>query len=242
MTDVDRDLAAAAALGGLPPDEAARLEELRKDDALAEALEEYRAAVATLESGVAREATPPGLFDGILARIESERPAGEVSVAPAERPARRRFLERRKRLVPALSVGIVTVLAIAVGVAVFSGDGRGTPAARAAVQGTPVFSGVHGEARLYDPSREDGVLALDLADVPAPAAGEHYEVWVLREGAEGAMEAVGVFTPDASDVRLELRLPGSGVYEAVDISVEPDAGPAAHSGKSLAGGLFDSVS
>ena len=71
---------------------------------------------------------------------------------------------------------------------------------------------------------------LDLADVPPPAPGTHYEVWVLRESSGGAMEAVGAFTPDGSKVRLKLGLPGSGDYEAVDVSVEPDGGSASHSG------------
>ena len=56
------------------------------------------------------------------------------------------------------------------------------------------------------------------------------------------MEAVGVFTPDGSRVRLKLGLPGAGEYEAVDISVEPNGGPASHSGSSLAGGRFEPVS
>jgi hypothetical protein len=53
------------------------------------------------------------------------------------------------------------------------------------------------------------------------------------------MEAVGAFTPDGSRVHLKLGLPGAGKYEAVDVSVQADGGPAAHSGQSLAGGHFD---
>ena len=49
--------------------------------------------------------------------------------------------------------------------------------------------------------------------VPPPAAGKHYEVWVLRQSRGGAMEAVGAFTPDGSHVRLKLGLPGAGDYE-----------------------------
>ena len=77
---------------------------------------------------------------------------------------------------------------------------------------------------------------LDLADVPAPAPGTHYEVWVLRQSSGGAMESVGAFTPGGSKVRLELGLPGSGDYTAVDVSVEPDGGSASHSGAEPRGG------
>ena len=48
----------------------------------------------------------------------------------------------------------------------------------------------------------------------------------------------GVFTPTSSDVELELPLPGPGDYAAVDVSVEENGGPPAHSDTSLAGGTF----
>ena len=44
----------------------------------------------------------------------------------------------------------------------------------------PEFTGVHGEARIYGSAEASGVLRLELADVPQPRAGEHYEVWVLH--------------------------------------------------------------
>ena len=83
-------------------------------------------------------------------------------------------------------------------------------------------------------------LALELENVPAPPAGHHYEVWVLRTEGGGEMEAVGSFTPDGERTRLDLPLPGPGDYQAVDISVEPDGGPPEHSSVSLAGGRFGS--
>ena len=144
---------------------------------------------------------------------------------------------------PAFAAGFaVAAVIVAVVVALSSGNDLGSPDARAAVRGTPEFSAVHGDARLYATSRKDGVLVLDLADVPAPAPGTHYEVWVLRQSSGGAMESVGAFTPGGSKVRLELGLPGSGDYTAVDVSVEPDGGSASHSGESLAGGRFEPLS
>jgi hypothetical protein len=136
----------------------------------------------------------------------------------------------------------VAAVVVAIAVAVSSGPELGAPDARAAVRGTPEFAAVHGDARLYSTTSQDGVLVLDLDDVPPPAAGEHYEVWVLRQSSGGAMEAVGAFTPAASHVRLKLGLPGAGDYQAVDVSVEPDGGSASHSGSSLAGGRFEPTS
>ncbi|MGH3022964.1 MAG: anti-sigma factor [Gaiellaceae bacterium] len=235
MREDERDQAAGRALGGLSPEEKARFDEEAVESAeLARALDEYQATVSMLESGVARERAADDLFDGVLARIEGEpsesRPPGER--APSE---------RQRRWWPAFAGGLAVAAAAAIVlVLVLSGsDELGPVDARAAVSGTPEFSGVHGEATLRGVDEDDGVLVLDLNEVPAPAPGEHYEVWVLREGAGGEMEAVGVFSPTDSAVELDFRLPGPGDYEAVDVSVEPDGGPAEHSGRSLAGGAFE---
>ena len=64
MSGGDRGPGRGAALGALPPDEAAKLEEeLAKNAVLATEVEEYRTVVETLESGIVREAPPAGLFD-----------------------------------------------------------------------------------------------------------------------------------------------------------------------------------
>lgn len=234
MSDEHRDLAAAEALGALSPTESERLGvELERDPALAHELEKYRSTVSMLEAGVVRETPSHDLFAGILAEIQPETPRAEPAPAPPKGWSWQRAL-------PAFAIGAaaaasVFVIALALG----SSDGLGTPDAVAAVQGTPDFAGVHGEARLYESGAADGVLRLDLADVPAAPEGEHYEVWVLRPSSGDTMEAVGVFDPTSSDVSLELGLPGAGDYVAVDISVEPDAGPPEHSGTSLAGGEFE---
>lgn len=242
MNDDQRDLAVAGALGALTAEEAVRFEaEAVQYPLLAVALDEYRSTVATLESAVARELPPAGLFAGVVARIDGERQtAASLTPEQATRSGRRSFGDRWRGLLPAFGAGVAAAAAVvAIAFALSSDGGLGTPEARATVQGTPEFSGVHGDARIYAPGSDDGTLVLDLADVPEPGSGEHYEVWVLRTNAGGEMEAVGVFTPASTDVNLELRLPGPGDYAAVDVSVEPNGGLAEHSGKSLAGGRFE---
>ena len=231
MIDEHRDLAAAEALGTLTPEESEQLyAALERDHALAGELEEYRSTVSVLEAGVARETPSYDLFAGILADVEPE----------ASRPAAVRPSRSWRRGLPAFALGTVATAAVfAVALALGSSSGLGTPDAVAVVRGTPEFVGVHGEARLYGSGTPDGVLRLELADVPAAPEGEHYEVWVLRPSTGDVMEAVGVFDPTTPEVSLELGLPGAGDYVAVDISVEPDAGPPEHSGMSLAGGTFN---
>ena len=238
MSEQERDLAAGAALGALSAEDTARLDEqVARSPELAAHLEDYRATVSMLEATVARERPPADLFDRVLERIEAEGVPAPVQEEPVRRRAQRR--ERSWRLWPAFAAGAAAAAAVALVLVVTGGDDLGTPDARAAVQGTEAFPTVRGEARLYRAGREDGVVVVALDDVPTPGAGEHYEVWVLRKEARGEMEAVGVFTPTASSVDLEFRLPGPGDYEAVDVSVEEDGGPPAHSGTSLAGGHFE---
>ena len=234
MSHEHRDLAAAAALGTLAPEESEGLEAaLGRDPALADELAAYRSTVALLEAHVAREAPSYDLFSGILAQLEV--PAGRVEARPSERAG-----WDWRRLVPAFAVGAVATAAVfAVALALDSSSGLGTPDAVASVQGTPDFGSVNGEARIYSSDTSAGVLRLELVDVPPAPEGEHYEVWVLRPSTGETMEAVGVFDPTSSEVTLELGLPGAGEYEAVDISVEPDAGSPEHSGRSLAGGVFE---
>ena len=243
MNEHDRQQAAAAALGALSPEEAARFEEAAASTSeLVAQLDDDRATVSMLEAGVAREAPPADLFDRVLARIETETAVVSApSPVPPQEPAPRRrpFRERAGRLWPAFAAGAATSVAAVALVLALTGDDPGSPDARAAVTGTEEFPGVRGEARLYGAESDDGRLVVDLDDIPAPGPGEHYEVWVLRESGGGAMEAVGVFSPAETSVDLEFSLPGPGDYEAVDVSVEPDGGPASHSGRSLAGGRFE---
>ena len=224
MNDVDRDLLVGEALGVLSPDEQKHVAELvAKDGAAAKELGQHRATVAALETGVARAQPSADLFDRILAEVQPARPQ------PAPTASRRRW-----SWAPRLAVAGAAVAAVVLGITVFAG-GPGEPDARAVVAGTPEFAGVSGNATL-----DGSELVLELENVPAPPAGHHYQVWVLRTEGGGAMEAVGSFTPDGESARLELPLPGPGNYQAVDVSVEPDGGPAEHSTVSLAGGSFES--
>jgi anti-sigma-K factor RskA len=232
MNEETRDLAAGEALGILSNEDAVRLAEAAAHDPeLAKELEADRATVAALEAGVARTRPPADLFERILGEIE---PAS-VEEEPTPMDAR----PRRLGWVVAAGAAAAAAVLLAVAANVLWDGGLGEPDARAVVAGTQEFPGVTGEARLYAPGEPGGVLVLDLDALPAPPSGHHYEVWVLREGGEGEMEAVGSFTPTEERAELELQLPGPGDFQAVDVSVEPDGGSAEHSGVSLAGGVFE---
>jgi Anti-sigma-K factor rskA, C-terminal len=177
-----------------------------------------------LGAALPRVTPPSGLFDRVLAEVQSE----AVVV-----PLRRRSVILRHRGLSALAA-TAAVLVVAVGVWSATRDDTGPPATRAVLQG-PGDSSVTGEAELLTGDRAR--VLVSLHNVPPAPSGHHYEVWVLHEGAE-AMEPVGTFAPTTRDVDLELTLPDSGPYAAVDISVEENGGPPEHSGTSLATGAF----
>jgi hypothetical protein len=147
----------------------------------------------------------------------------------------------RRPLVPALAAAFVAAAAaVAITLVATRDSGLGTPTIEAAVVTHDPSMSIGGTAALYDPSRPNGMVVVNLTSLPPAPAGHHYEVWVLRSGAT-QMEAVGSFSPDRASVHLELPLPGSGTYGALDVSVEENDGPASHSGKSVAGATFGST-
>ena len=182
------------------------------------------ATVALVEQSLPR-VTPPGdLFGRILAEIMPE-----ATVVPLVPRSRRRIL--------VLAAGAAAVAAVVlVALVVARGDGGAPVDGRALIVGKSDPS-VTGEAVLRGSTAVGGAVHVSLRDVPPAPSGRHYEIWVLRRGGK-QMEAVGAFAPATSQVELDLPLPGPGDYAALDISVQENGGPAAHSGTSLAGGAF----
>ena len=255
MSGDDRDLAATHALGALPPDEAAARGGSGENAALASEVEEYRSVVETLESGMAREAPPVGLFDVVLSRIEAERarPASTCrqrrrrpDAATAEPTvARRRSLFRpgRRRVVVPFAAGFaVAVAVVAIAVAVSSGTDlgrrmRGRPCK--ARRSSRPFTVTRGCIRRAGRTASSSSTS-PMCRRPRPARTTRYGC--SARAPVGQWRRWGRLRPAGSKVRLELGLPGSGDYTAVDVSVEPDGGSASHSGQSLAGGRFEPLS
>ena len=160
-----------------------------------------------------------------------------IAAATAPEPAAPLPFRRRPRLATTLvAASLAAAAAVAITVGVESRSGLGTPTASAAIAAHDAAP-VHGRAELFHPATANGVLRLKLQGVPAPPRGSHYEVWVLPRGS-AQMTAVGSFTPAKRAITLSLPLPAAGTYAAVDISVQRNNGPAAHSSVSLAGASF----
>ena len=188
MSAGDRDLAATHALGALPPDEeATALEE--------ESGPERRPRIGS--GGVPRRRRDTGERDGPRGsaggplRRGAEPDRGGASAAggaPAGRdaagPTRNGRADGRTAPEPLPPRSETGSLSRSQRVSQWLSRLSRSPSpcrrvrtwaaadARAAVRGTPEFSTVHGDARLYSTSSQDGVLVLDLDDVPPPGSGQ----------------------------------------------------------------------
>jgi hypothetical protein len=194
----------------------------RDDDATLEALGRV----------LPRTVPDPGLGDRILAAVTADATAAPMAeVIP--------IASRRRRTVLTSLSAAACAAVVAVGITTWVVGGSDSPGPLTA--STTVVAergdGVTGTADLYAADAPGGTLEMALADVPPPPEGHHYEVWVLEKGST-EMIAVGSFTPASREVNLSLPLPTPADYAAVDISVEPNDGPPAHSGTSLAGATF----
>jgi len=236
-----RELAAAQAFGRLSAEERAALADaVAADPLLARELESDRATIAALEAKFPREVPSPELLDRIMAEVESlEAAERRRSQPPSDRPRRRFALPSWPRLGLATAAAAAAVV---IGVLLLGRDDLGEPDAVATLAGAPAYSGVTGEAKLYDSDREGGTLVVRLGSTPPPPPGHHYEVWVLRNGTE-LMQPVGELSVATLHRELEeheFRLESAGSFAAIEVSVEPNDGDPDYSGVSLAGGLFTS--
>lgn len=176
---------------------------------------EHRDTVEQLERRVARVRPPEDLFDRIVAETEPARVT----------PLRRRFT---RWALPAAAAAAAAAAAVLITLSVTQEDGLGDPVQRASIAGTAL----RGTAALYRPAERDGLVVFDLERVPEPPPASYYQIWIARAG--GPKVPIGTFTPEDGKVHLELRLPAPGRYLSIDISVEEEEGPPAHSGRSIA--------
>ena len=186
---------------------------------------ELREAFTRLERDLPRVAPPEDLFGAIRAQIASDG-------APAARPSRRARW-RRPRLVVALAGATMAAAAALTAVVVLDTDDGATTVTAPLVAHRD--AGVSGRVELRAPASDHGRIGLEVRDLERAPAGFHYTVWVLRAGSQ-QMTPVGSFT--ALGTELDLPLPGPARYAALDISLQRNEAPPAHSGVSIAGATF----
>jgi hypothetical protein len=189
---------------------------------------ELEPAFTRIERDLPRVAPRPDLFDQIAAAL----PAQPGEREPAAPPRTRVSLRRPTFAIPAGVALAALVLALVIAVAVSGGP---TPNASAALRAHGP-SGVHGRVDLFDPASSAGRVVVHLEGLAIAPAGDHYTIWVLREGVREMTPVASIVSGE--DSRLELPLPGPGHYTALDISLQRNDASPVHSGTSVAGAAF----
>lgn len=222
------------------------MDDLTPSDRLRDALRGLEADDLT-----APPAPPPELWDRIAASLDDESTdassgfdEADIAAAVAPPPARPTSLDRKRR--PRVVVRIVAVAAalVLVLLSAFAIVGR-SQAPQITEQAVLDSSGLknpnppdlRGRAELVTVDGHTR-LDVDVPDLPAGAAGEVFEVWLLA-GTSGRLQSLGLFegsghfaVPDGID---------TSVYNVVDVSREPVDGDATHSGDSLVRGTLEPV-
>jgi anti-sigma-K factor RskA len=190
---------------------------------------------------------PPARLRGrVLAAVAATRPDAPPRSSPLPLPP-----TRRRRLLPRLrgiSLGVAGaaaaafVLGTGVGVGLgrvplpFPPSGQGRPVspevARYPLHGTGTMAGVTAGAVVL---KQDGLTVVDFRDMPQPAAGQVYELWLLT--GDGRALPAAVFVPDAQGSRVVVLTRDLGGARQLAVTVErgPDGAAAPSQAPQLSG-------
>ncbi len=153
-------------------------------------------------------------------------------------------LSARRRRWTTVLISAAAVVAVIAGVGVFAAT-RPDPAPTelAAAELLPYEGAQVGEAAGQVELIDDGdqlTLRVDMRDLPAPAPGTFYELWLI-DPTTGEPVSVATMKDGSSDVATEIAVPSGtdpAQFDVVDVSVqEEDAGPE-HSGNSVLRGTL----
>jgi anti-sigma-K factor RskA len=203
--------AAAYALGALEPDEAERFRaHLDECVVCRDELTAFQQVAGALPMAAPQYRTPRGLRRRVLTQVRTEaRAATESSRAPRASPRLRPAWAGAR---PGWAGALAGAVAVAVVVVIAVGSGG---------SGTRVISASRGDAQLRV-SGGHGELVVN--HLPAPSAGDIYEVWVVK-GTNGAAEPTKALFSVTRNGAADVDVPGSvrGV-STVMVTQEPAGG------------------
>jgi anti-sigma-K factor RskA len=181
---------------------------------------ELEQSFSVLQQHLPRVSPRHDLFTKIEESVESGR-----RTASRARPRRRRGGWRFG------AVAVASAAAVAI-VAVLVFSRSGSPALKAVIE-AHAGSTARGSVEVFAARSSSGHIVLRLTGLPVAPRGDHYTVWVLRAGTK-QMTPVGSFF-DGRRATFTLPLPGPGVYQALDISLQRNDASPVHSAHSVAG-------
>lgn len=149
---------------------------------------------------------------------------------------------RRRRLSLAVAAGVAAIAAVSAAL-LLPGDDKGSrpPAAAAEIATLKPVSGIGGapggEVFLAIDRSLVAHLRVDTADLPRPARGNFYYVWLL-DTATNKMLPLGQVVP-GHQASFDLQESLVAAYSAIDISLESDDGDPGHSVTSVLRASYD---
>ncbi|MDW3178428.1 MAG: anti-sigma factor [Acidimicrobiia bacterium] len=213
-------------------------------------LQEWTALSRSIsEQDRVRHTPPPGLFDLItseIADLEETSPDVVINTAPAPEPepvidltherTRRAPAAERQRRRQMFLVSIAAACVLVVGFTLFGGgDATETFVAEATNNSLPeAFDGV---ATATLTGGDGWTLSLDFSDVLPD--DEPVELWAIKPDLSD-MVSLGIVEPGTSEFVWPTGFPPTE-YSLVDLSIEPNDGNPAHSGRSILRGELRSV-
>jgi anti-sigma-K factor RskA len=221
MMDTDhdelRDNAGPWVLGALDDDEAWRFSaHLEVCQSCREEVERLRVAAAALPLAAPPVEPPPALKARLMNIVQAEAAERRAASEPASSSRWRTWLGALQAR-PAMAAGLAALLIVAGGVVGFAARG-GEEGTRTSIAQVDQRAVPGGRAELV---QGDGTQ-LRVSNMPAPARGHVYQVWVQRS--DGVIEPDTVFTVDSAGrgaVGVSGDLDGA---RAVMVTQEPDGG------------------
>lgn len=154
-----------------------------------------------------------------------------------------RHRDARRPILISAAAAVIVALVVGVGVIALN-DGDSGPTELAAAELTPYEGAPVGAAGgrvqlVSDGDRQQ--LQVDMHDLPAPAPGTFYELWLLDPDT-GEPVSVATMRDGSSDVTTTITVPeGTDTtrFDVVDVSVQEDSAGPEHSGNSVLRGALN---
>jgi len=187
---------------------------------------------------------PPEVWDRISSAADID--AGVTGESTTDEVVEATVLERRRasRRRGVLVAAAAAVVVVVVGVGVVVANQRGDDVTSVATAELVPYRGaqVGGAAGSVEVLSEDDQqrLSVDMHDLPAPAPGTFYELWLI-DPSSGRPVSVATMKDGSSEVNADIDLPpgtDTGRYNVVDVSVQEESAGPEHSGNSVLRGTL----
>jgi hypothetical protein len=203
-------------------------------------LRDHLAGCAACRGALAEVATGHALLASAARTLREVGPVTEPATPSAPAPDLAHAREQRRRRVLWSAGAVAAALALVLGGATVAtvlddpaGPGSGTvaaPAQEADLRAVGRGPG-RGVVTMADAQDEAATMTIETHELPEPAAGEYYYVWLLDPDTNKMLPIGQVASEGSTTFRLPLALLGR--YSAIDVSLEADDGDPGHSPTSV---------